>query len=123
MSGASTGTAKYYIISTVLQLAMVISGHFVTAIAAQFATIGTAIPLVVGGWYGAAGAPSLRAATGNGFLIGAIPALIGVVPSYLMGDVAADTIWFATVVSGATAIMGAALGYAIKGRSRASATA
>lgn len=120
---ASPGATRYYVIGTALQLAMVISGHFVQAIANQFAKIGTAIPLVIGVWYGVASAGSLAAAAGVGFLVGAVPALIGVIPSYLMGDVAAGTIWFATVVSGVTALVGAVLGFAIKGRSRAAATA
>lgn len=118
---ASSGTTRYYVIGTALQLAMVISGHFVQAIANQFAMIGTAIPLVIGVWYGIVSAGSFGAAAGVGLLIGAVPALIGVIPSYLMGDVPLGTIWFATVVSGVTALIGAVLGFAVKGRSRVAA--
>jgi hypothetical protein len=40
-----------------------------------------------------------------------------------MGDVTVGTIPFATIVSGVTGLVGALLGFAIKGRSRVSAVA
>lgn len=83
MSGS---TQKYYVISTVLQLLHVIVGRFSAGVASFAGPLGVGIPLVIGAWYGASGAGGYGEAVRRGFLIGAIPALIGLIVAYFLGS-------------------------------------
>jgi hypothetical protein len=79
-------TQKYYVISTVLQLLHVIVGKFSAGVASLAGPLGVGIPLVIGAWFGASSAGSYGQAATRGFLIGAIPALIGLIVAYFLGS-------------------------------------
>ncbi len=98
------------LIGTVLQLAMVICGHFVPAIASLFAIVGMLISLVAGVIY-------VRAARGGwsdsligGLIAGAVCAFLGIVVSYLLKDVMLDTLWIGTAGSAVAGLIGGAIG-------------
>lgn len=98
------------LIGTVLQLLMVVSGHFVPAIAAQFAIVGMLISLVAGVLY-------LRAARGGwgdsligGLIAGGLCAFLGILVSYLLKDVTVDILWVGTAGSAVAGLVGGAIG-------------
>jgi hypothetical protein len=98
------------LIGTVLQLLMVVSGHFVPAIAAQFAIVGMLISLVAGVLY-------VRAARGGwgdsligGLIAGGLCAFIGILVSYLLKDVTVDILWMGTAGSAVAGLVGGAIG-------------
>ena len=94
------------VVGTVLQLAMVLSGHWVAAIAALFAVMGMAISLIAG-WLAAYwGATRGGAAARAGAIAGGLCALIGIVVSWALGDVAAAVIAFGTLSSAVTGAIG-----------------
>ena len=98
------------LIGTALQLLMVVSGHFVPAIAAQFAIVGMLISLVAGVLY-------VRAARGGwgdsligGLIAGGLCAFIGILVSYLLKDVTVDILWMGTAGSAVAGLVGGAIG-------------
>lgn len=104
-------------IATALQVAMVVTGHFVPAIAALFAPLGTFLSLVAGVLYARiSGAPVGPAASG-GAIAGALCGVIGVAVSLALGDVTAVVLAIAAV-SGivAGALGGAATAYFTRGK-------
>ena len=108
-------------VGTVLQLAMVLSGHWVPAIAASFAIAGMAISFLAG-WLAAAWA--LRrgmAAARDGAIAGGACALIGILVSWLLGDVTVAVLVFGTISSAITGALGGAAGGAMSGRRNAGA--
>ena len=106
---------KYYVWSLALQLAHVIGGKIVPSLLALAAPLGVGIPLVVGAWYGASG-PGAAAAAKNGFLIGVVPAFIGLVVAYLFGNVEAFLLVAGSLSSGVTGLLGGVLGNALLGK-------
>ena len=84
-------------VGTVLQVAMVVIGHSVPAVAARFALVGTLLSLVAGLLYGllARAAPGPSAV--GGAVAGAVCALLGVLVSLALGDVTAVVLAIATV--------------------------
>ncbi len=105
------------LIGTVLQVAMVVSGHYATAIAELFAVLGMTISLIAGLLYamkargGAIGSAAL-----GGMLAGGICALIGILISFGLGDVEAMIIAFGTVSSAVTGAIGGVIGRWVAGR-------
>ena len=98
------------LIGTVLQLAMVIAGHYVAAIAGMFAIGGMLISLVAGLLY-------VRAARGGwgdslvgGLIAGAVCAFLGILVSYLLKDVTVDILWMGTAGSAVAGLVGGAIG-------------
>ena len=96
---------------TVLQLAMVLSGHSNAAIAQFFGPVGMGISLVAGLIYasqargGSAGSVAL-----GGFVSGGLCALIGIVVSYALGDVTAMILALGTLSSAVAGAIGGWLG-------------
>lgn len=107
---------------TVLQLAMVVLGHFDARVAGLFAVLGVTISLLAGLLYGARvpHAPTGRAA-GGGAIAGGVCALIGILVSFAMGDVPAGVLAFGTLSSAVTGAIGGLLGKGIGGRRTAPA--
>jgi hypothetical protein len=110
------------LVGTVLQLAMVSSGHYSPAVANLFAVLGMTISLVAGllvalwGRYPTAGAAAV-----GGLLAGGICALIGIIVSYALGDVPALVIVFGTLGSAVTGAIGGAVGRVVASRTAARA--
>jgi hypothetical protein len=103
-----------------MQLAMVIAGHFSPGIANAFAAGGMAISAVAGLLYAFWGlqGTAMQVAAG-GAMAGAGSALPGIIVSYLLGDVPAAVLGFGTASSGVTGVIGALLGRALsRGRTR-----
>lgn len=91
-------------IATALQVAMVVTGHFVPAVAALFGPLGTFLSLVAGVLYARlSGAPVGPAAAG-GAIAGALCGVLGVAVSLALGDVTAIVLAIAAgsgIVAGA----------------------
>jgi hypothetical protein len=98
------------IIGTALQLAMVISGHWVEFIKLNvFAVGGMAISLIAGTIYASQAGVSRGASAKGGAIAGGLCALIGVGVSYFLGDVPASVFAIGTISSTATGAIGGAI--------------
>lgn len=109
------------LVATVLQLAMVVTGHFSLRIASLFALGGTGIS-AVGGlllaiWTGGKPAPAFT--TKGGAIAGGLSALIGIAVSCALGDVDAGTLVYGTIASVGAGILGAFVGRALNSGSTA----
>ncbi len=107
------------IIGTILQVAMVASGHTNASVAAMYAVGGMSISLIAGLIYGylAKGPRNLGGLIAGGATAGGICAFIGILVSHLMGDVPASLLALGTVSSVVTGAIGGAIGKAFGGRS------
>ena len=101
---------------TALQLAMVLGGHWVPAIAAGFAVGGMAISFLAGGMAAAWALHRGMAAARDGAIAGGVCALIGILVSWLLGDVTAAVIAFGTLSSAITGALGGLAGGALSSR-------
>jgi hypothetical protein len=102
------------IIGTVLQVAMVLAGHWVLFIKAEFAAGGMAISLLAGVLYGyLARAPRARSVP-RGAIVGGGSALLGIVVSWALGDVPPLIL----VVGTLSSAIGGAIGGAVFGERR-----
>ena len=96
---------------TVLQLAMVIAGHSNKSIAALFGIVGVSISLIAGVVYAArAKQGSTMTLAIGGLVAGGLCALLGIVVSYLLGDVPAIILLVGTTSSAVTGAIGGAVG-------------
>lgn len=103
---ASSPLRSALVTGTILQLVMVIGGHFSPAIAALFAIAGMLISLVAGALYGVwSGATRGQAGIG-GALVGGGCALLGIAVSVALGDVTWSVLLFGTASSAATGGLG-----------------
>lgn len=106
---------RFIVMGVVLQLAMVVAGHFVDAVLMLSGILGTVIPLVLGLWYGSAEPVDYKEASKGGFLIGITGAFIGVLAAIFMGDQPWMLLSFAPVSSGVTGVIGSVIGRAMPG--------
>jgi hypothetical protein len=98
-------------IGTVLQLAMVIAGHSNKSIAALFGIVGVSISLIAGVVYAArAKQGSTMTLAIGGLIAGGLCALLGIVVSFLLGDVPAIILLVGTTSSAVTGAIGGAVG-------------
>ncbi|HEX4303819.1 MAG TPA: hypothetical protein VHZ78_13565 [Rhizomicrobium sp.] len=103
------------LIGTVLQVAMVVAGHFVPYIALNlFAFGGMGISLVAGLIYGRSAAGLGGAALG-GAIAGGVCALIGIAISVVLGDVPAMILVVGTLSSAVTGAIGGLIGRLVGG--------
>lgn len=101
---------KATVIGLVLQLIMVVSGHFVAVIKDQgFAIGGMLISLVAGVIYVRATRGSWGDSLVGGGLAGGICALIGIAVSCALGDVDAGVLLFGTLGSAVAGLIGGAV--------------
>ena len=103
-----------------LQLAMVLTGHWVESVRLLSGPLGTGIPFALGLWYGAVEPLSLGEAARGGFLIGLVGAVVGVLLAILLGDQGWILLTFAPLSSALTGLLGAIIGLVAAGRSRRS---
>jgi hypothetical protein len=98
-------------LGTILQMAMVIAGHYVAAISLLFAPIGVLVSLVAGLVYAARAG---RGAATERLLVGAVVgggcALIGIAVSWALHDVPALILVVGTASSAVSGALGAAIG-------------
>ncbi len=98
------------VIGTAAQVAMVVAGHFVPAVAELFAIGGMGISAVAG-WAAMKGQPaSLGSAAGFGALAGGVSALIGIGVSVALGDVPTSLLAVGTAGSAVTGLIGGVIG-------------
>lgn len=110
-AGGSQALVRAIVVGTVLQVMMVVTGHYVAAVAALFAVGGMGISLLAGGLYAYwARSPSSRAASGGGAVAGGACALLGIAVSVLLGDVPATLLTFGTASSAITGAVGGLIG-------------
>jgi hypothetical protein len=110
------------LLGTLLQVAMVVAGHYNTAVANLFAVMGMTISLVVGLIYALrARRPTKGSSALGGAIAGGVCALIGILVSYLLGDVPAAVLGFGTLSSALTGALGGLVGHLLAARSLARA--
>ena len=101
-------------IGTVLQVAMVVAGHSNSGVARLFAVGGMGLSLVAGLIYAWRAHPAaMSAAVAGGTIAGAACALLGILVSFLLGDVPATLLALGTISSAVTGAVGGAIGRAI----------
>jgi hypothetical protein len=93
---------------TVLQLVMVVLGHWAPVIASLFAVLGMAISLVAGALYARMARPSVGQGALGGAVAGGVCALIGIAVSFALGDVPATILALGTASSAVTGAIGGA---------------
>ena len=110
----SKALTRAIVIGTILQLAMVLIGHSVPAVARMFAPLGMSISLVAGLSYGLwAGAVSKGQSARDGAIAGGLCALIGIAVSCALGDVSAIILLAGTLSSTVTGVIGAFIARAL----------
>ena len=102
------------VIGTVLQLIMVLVGHFVPAVAALFAPVGILLSLIAGLLYARAVKGSWSDSTLGGVIAGGVCALLGIIVSYLLGDVPPMILVIGTLSSAVGGVIGGAIGKLLK---------
>lgn len=116
-SSAAAGRHRWIIVGTVLQLAMILVGHFNEFVRMNvFAVGGVTISLVVGALYGATSAASAKEGALGGAVVGGACALIGIVVSVLLGDTEPLILVVGTVSSSVTGLIGGAVAAAVRSR-------
>jgi hypothetical protein len=102
------------LIGTVLQLAMVIAGHYSAYVALHvFMFGGMAISALAGILYARAAAAGYGGGALGGAIAGAVCALIGIVVSVVFGDTAAMILIIGTISSAVTGAIGGLVGQAM----------
>jgi len=110
------------LVGTLLQIAMVMLGHFVPWVALNvFMFGGVAISALAGLLYAREAAAGYGPGALGGAIAGAVCALIGIAFSVLLGDTPAMILAIGTISSGVTGAVGGLIGQAMTGPRKASA--
>ena len=107
--------AYWMVVSTLLQLSHPALATVVPAFGAMAGILGVGIPLVVGFLWARSDAYSGSAAFGRGFLLGWVPALIGLVLAFVLGQVNVMILTLGGLSSGVAGGLGALAGGGRKG--------
>ncbi|MEO8578597.1 MAG: hypothetical protein ABI469_00020 [Gemmatimonadales bacterium] len=98
------------IVGTLLQLAMVLSGHWIEFIKVNvFAIGGMLISAIAGVLYARAARLNRKQSAVQGALVGGLCALIGIAVSFALGDVPASILALGTLSSAVTGAIGGAI--------------
>ena len=108
----------YIIAGILLQVAMVVAGHYSANVLMLSGLLGVGIPFLLGLAYGSSRTLETKGAARDGFLIGVVGAFIGVVVAVLLGDQSWSLLTFAPLSSGLTGILGTIIGRLIPGSRR-----
>lgn len=120
----SRALVRATVAGTILQLAMVLTGHSMPAVANLFPVIGMGISLVAGIQYAHfAGQSSIGTHAIGGLVAGGLCAFIGIVVSYLLGDVTAMILVLGTCSSAVAGAIGGVIGHFVFAKSPSSASA
>jgi len=99
------------LVGTLLQVVMVVAGHSSPAIKGWFAVGGMGLSLVAGVLYARLARPVTRGnAALGGAAAGAICAFLGILVSYLLGDVPGSLLALGTISSAVTGAIGGFIG-------------
>ena len=105
------------LVGTLLQVIMVVAGHSSPAIAGLFAVGGMGLSLVAGFIYARLARPATKGSAAiGGAAAGAICAFLGILVSYLLGDVPASLLALGTLSSAVTGAIGGVIGALTLGR-------
>jgi hypothetical protein len=108
--GTTSAFRNATIIGTVLQLAMVLSGHWVEFIKLNvFAVGGMLISAVAGVIYARSARVDRKKSAVQGAVVGGLCALIGIVVSFILDDVSAGILALGTLSSAVTGAIGGAV--------------
>ncbi len=102
--------ARFVWMGVVLQLAMVMVGHFDETVLNLSGVLGTAIPFALGGWYGLTTQVGFGRASRSGLVIGVVGAVVGVLAAILLGDANWMLLTFAPLASALMGGLGALVG-------------
>jgi len=110
---ASNGAlSKAMIVGTVLQVAMVVVGHWVEPIKNNFGILGTLIGLVTGLLFGRWSTRPARMGTASGGAIAAgVSSLLGTVVSFGLKDIPGSVIGIGTLTGIVTGLIGGAIAH------------
>jgi hypothetical protein len=109
--GWGRGLVRATLIGTVLQLALVVTGHYDQRIAQLFGLMGMLLSFVAGFLAGRWSAGLGKAgAAASGLVAGAACASLGILESYYLGDVPVWVFAFGPLSSGGTGAIGGLLG-------------
>jgi len=105
-------------IGTVLQVLMVVAGHYSPQIAQLFAVGGTGISAVAGVLFAqfARGTLSNGSAASGGAVAGGVSALLGILVSVMLGDVPPSLLALGTASSTVAGVIGGLIGRAVTAR-------
>jgi hypothetical protein len=98
------------LVGTVLQLMMVIAGHYDATVKSLFAVGGMFLSLVAGFLFSRWSSGARVVAISGGAVAGAVCGLIGIVESYYLKDVPASLMVLGTASSAVTGAIGGVLG-------------
>lgn len=107
---SNSALVKSTAIGTILQLAMVIAGHYSPAVASQFAVGGMTISGIAGLLFSLWSGGKVTAAAGGGLVAGGVSAFLGILVSHLLGDVPAAVLGFGTAGSAVSGALGGVIG-------------
>lgn len=109
-------------VGTIVQIAMVVAGHYNEFIKNNvFAIGGMLISLVVAAMWAAKGAASKGNAFGGGAIVGGVCAILGIAVSVILGDTDAAVLGFGTAGSAVAGGIGGIAAFALSGRKVATA--
>lgn len=113
-AGLASPMFRSTLVGTVLQVGMVLAGHYIIDVKEQFALGGMSISAVAGLLYSlwAKGGSATDAIKG-GAVAGGGSAFLGILISTLLGDVPATVLAFGTAGSAVTGLIGGLVGRAI----------
>jgi hypothetical protein len=94
------------LIGSILQIAMVVAGHWLPAVRGAFMFGGLGLSLVAGAIYGLGWRSRWGSAAAGGTIAGAVSAFAGITVSCLLGDVAASLLLLGTSGSAVTGLIG-----------------
>ena len=112
---------RFIWMGVVLQIAMVVAGHYNETILLLSGPLGVGIPFVLGLWYGATVPRDMKTAAKGGFMIGIVGAFIGVLVAIGLGDAPWFLLSFAPLSSAVTGLLGAIITLVATGRHKATA--
>ncbi len=102
---------KSTVVGTILQLIMVIAGHYSPAVANQFAAGGMTISGIAGLLFALwSGRKAIGTTAGGGVVAGGVSAFLGILVSHLLGDVPASVLGLGTAGSAITGAIGGVIG-------------
>ena len=118
--GTSRALIPALLLGTLLQVAMVVIGHYTVAVASLFAPLGMAISLIAGFLYARWARVPRRDSVLGGAIVGGACALIGIIVSNALGDVPASLLFLGTLSSAFTGAIGGLIGEVLGGKEAAS---
>jgi xanthine/uracil permease len=102
------------LLGTLLQVAMVVAGHYNAGIANLFAVMGMTISFVAGLVYAMMARRATKGSSAlGGAIAGGVCALIGILVSFLLGDVPATLLALGTLSSVVTGAVGGLVGHVV----------